>query len=45
MTWIFGPFLVTPGALTSCHIVISKQGDGSGQGRQAQNVCHRKETT
>ena len=25
MPWIFGSFLVTPGALTSCHIVISKQ--------------------
>ena len=29
MTWIFGSFLVTVCALTSCHIVISKQGDGS----------------
>ena len=27
MTWIFGSFLVTPCALTSCHIVISKQKD------------------
>ena len=26
MTWIFGSFLVTPCALTSCHVVISKQG-------------------
>ena len=26
MLWIFGLFLVTPCALTSCHIVISKQG-------------------
>ena len=25
MPWIFGLFLVTPCALTSCHIVISKQ--------------------
>ena len=25
MPWIFGSFLVTPCALTSCHIVISKQ--------------------
>ena len=24
MTWIFGSFLVTPCALTSCHVVISK---------------------
>ena len=28
MTRIFGLFLVTPCALTSCHIVISKQGNG-----------------
>ena len=26
MTWIFGSFLVTPCALTSCHIGISKRG-------------------
>ena len=26
MTWIFGSFLVTPWALTSCHVVIRKQG-------------------
>ena len=25
MPWIFGSFLVTPSALTSCHVVISKQ--------------------
>ena len=25
MTWIFGSFLVTPCALTSCHAVMSKQ--------------------
>ena len=25
MPWIFGSFLVTPFALTSCHVVISKQ--------------------
>ena len=25
MPWIFGLFLVTPCALTSCHVVISKQ--------------------
>ena len=38
MTWIFGSFLVTLCALTSCHVVISKQGNGSGsgQGRQVQ---------
>ena len=29
MTWIFSSFLVTLCALTSCHIVISKQGDDS----------------
>ena len=27
MPWIFGSFLVTPCALTSCHVVISKQGN------------------
>ena len=26
ITWIFGLFLVTPCALTNCHVVISKQG-------------------
>ena len=26
MKWIFGSFLVTPCALTSCHVVICKQG-------------------
>ena len=26
MPWIFGLFQVTPCALTSCHVVISKQG-------------------
>ena len=26
MPWIFGLFLVTPCSLTSCHVVISKQG-------------------
>ena len=31
MTWIFGSFLVTPCALTSCHVVISKQDSASGQ--------------
>ena len=25
MTWIFGSFLVTPCALTSCHTVMNKQ--------------------
>ena len=29
MTWIFGSFLVTPCALASCHILISKQEDDS----------------
>ena len=32
MTWIFGSFLVTPCALTSCHVVISKQSDDSASG-------------
>ena len=45
MTWIFGSFLVTLCALTSCHVVISKQGDGSMSGSQVQQVCNRKETT
>ena len=31
MIWIFGSFLVTPCALTSCHVVISKQGSVSEQ--------------
>ena len=29
MTWIFGSFLVTPCALASCYILISKQEDDS----------------
>ena len=29
MTWIFGSFLVSPCALTSCQVVINKQGDNS----------------
>ena len=29
MTWIFGSFQVTPCALASCHVVISKQEDDS----------------
>ena len=29
MTWIFGSFLVTPCALASCHILISKHEDDS----------------
>ena len=29
MTWIFGSFQATPCALTSCHILISKQEDDS----------------
>ena len=33
MTWIFGLFLVTPCSLTSCHVVISKQGDGRVSGQ------------
>ena len=33
MTWIFGSFLVTPCALTSCNVVISKQGNGSASGQ------------
>ena len=45
MTWIFGPFLVTPCALTSYHAVISKQGDSSGRGSQIQQERNRMETT
>ena len=33
MTWIFGSFLVTPCALTSCHAVMSKQGYDSTSGQ------------
>ena len=33
MTWIFGSFLVTTCALTSCHAVTSKQGDESTPGQ------------
>ena len=33
MTWIFGLFLMTPCALTGCHIVINKQEDGSTPGQ------------
>ena len=29
MTWIFGSFQVTPCALASCHILMSKQEDDS----------------
>ena len=36
MTWIFGSFLVTPWALTSCHVVINKQGDDSASGQSDQ---------
>ena len=40
MTWIFSSFQVTPFALTSCHIVISKQ--QRNQGTRVQLVCNRK---
>ena len=33
MTWIFGSFLVTPCALASSPIVISKEGDDSVSGQ------------
>ena len=33
MTWIFGSFLVTPCALTSCHVVSSKQGYDNASGQ------------
>ena len=44
MTWIFGSFLVTPCALTSCQVVIRKQGMTACHGSQVQQVCNRKET-
>ena len=37
MPWIFGSFLVTPCALTSCHVVISKQ--DSTVGEDGYNRC------
>ena len=40
MTWIYSSFLVTPCTFTSCHVVISKQGDESGQSSQVQQVCN-----
>ena len=33
MTWIFGSFLVTPCALTSCQVLISKQRNDSASGQ------------
>ena len=39
MTWIFGSFLVTPCALASCHVVISKQGDDIGVRAVRSNRC------
>ena len=44
MPWIFGSFLVIPCALTSCHVVISKQ-DSTIRDTQVVRVCNRKETT
>ena len=41
MTWIFSSFLVTPCALASCHILISKQ--QCDQGTRVQQVCNRNE--
>ena len=34
MTWIFGSFLVTPCALVSSHILISKQEDDGASGER-----------
>ena len=39
MTWIFGSFLVTPCALASCHILISKQEDDSTIRAPGYNRC------
>ena len=44
-TYVFGSFQVTPCALTSCHVLISKQGDKARQGRLIKQVCIQKETT
>ena len=43
MDW--GRFLVTPCALTSSHVVISKRGMAVRRGRPVEQVCNRKETT
>ena len=45
MTWILASFLVTPCALTSCYVLISKQGMEECQGSPVQLVCNRKVTT
>ena len=46
MTWIFGSFLMTLCALSSCHILISKQEDDSATGHSGQTgVCNWKGTT
>ena len=44
MTWIFGSFLVTPYALTSCHVVISKLGEDSASGQSGPTgVCWKRD--
>ena len=40
----FGFVPLTPYALTSCHIVISKQGMAERRSRLVEQVCNRKET-
>ena len=42
MTWIFGLFRVTPCALTSCHIMISKQGRMIGAFRYNRCITGRR---
>ena len=44
MPWIFGSFLGTPCALTSCHAVISKTGQSGTTGVQPERV-HAMRTT
>ena len=39
MAWIFGSFLVTPFALSSCHAVMSKQGYDSAIRAVGYNRC------
>ena len=42
MPWIFGSFLVTPCALTSCHVVISKQDSSIRALRSCRCVTRRR---
>ena len=42
MTWILGSFLVTPCALASCHILISKQEDDSASGHSGRTGVYQE---